>query len=406
MIRKPIILIMLVLGLAFAPQTADAATQWEIQQAQEMLNTLGYDAGSADGFMGARTRNAIRAFESDMGLSMTGTVDQVLLDELDREVGGSAGSGVDSVDYAVWLEDLVGEAERTRAADRWVVNELYLITDDLYAVRPGDDFSYQIESLENVVYDAKISNDAAIWVIDELYVLIDDYYAALTPVAVWSWPNQVLATDFRNASNLHDAGVLLDAGNFYIDRYVGLVSQPASTNTDDGDLNGEELALAILGALLEDNTTNNNSSNDGTGMLAQGHITAFATNAFAMDLVISAEKATQPFVIGLFESNLDTPGYRIAFEPGRGGEVAIILCTGNNNLRMVANGWSNVNLADGNPHYIQWTRDWSGDMELYIDDELVIWANDTYMNGWFEGVLVQSHGGDWALESLYIADDN
>jgi hypothetical protein len=33
MIRKPIILIMLVLGLAFAPQTADAATQWEIQQA-------------------------------------------------------------------------------------------------------------------------------------------------------------------------------------------------------------------------------------------------------------------------------------------------------------------------------------------------------------------------------------
>lgn len=141
MIRKPIILIMLVLGLAFAPQTADAATQWEIQQAQEMLNTLGYDAGSADGFMGARTRNAIRAFESDMGLFMTGTVDQVLLDELDREVGGSAGSGVDSVDYAVWLEDLVGEAERTRAADRWVVNELYLITDDLSAVRPGDDFS-------------------------------------------------------------------------------------------------------------------------------------------------------------------------------------------------------------------------------------------------------------------------
>lgn len=97
MIRKPIILFMLVLGLAFAPQTADAATQWEIQQAQEMLNTLGYDAGTADGYMGARTRNAIRAFESDMGLSMTGTVDQFLLDELSREVGGG---GVDPVDYA------------------------------------------------------------------------------------------------------------------------------------------------------------------------------------------------------------------------------------------------------------------------------------------------------------------
>lgn len=45
-------------------------------------------------------------------------------------------------------------------------------------------------------------------------------------------------------------------------------------------------------------------------------------------------------------------------------------------------------------------------MELYIDGELMIWANDTYMNDWFEGVIVQSHGGDWALESLYLADDS
>jgi hypothetical protein len=403
MIRKPIILIMLVLGLAFAPQAAEAASQWEIQQAQEMLNTLGYDAGTADGFMGARTRNAIRAFESDMGLSMTGTVDQFLLDELSREVGGG---GVDPVDYAIWLEDLVGEAERTRSADRWFINELYLVTDDLYAAGPGMDVSYEIETLENLTYDAKIQNSAAIWVLDELYVLIDDYYLASDPAVAWSWPTQVLSTDFRTAGNIHNAGTLLDAGNFYIDRYVGLVSQPANLNNDDGDLNSEELALAILGALLEETTNNNSSSNSGSGVLAQGHITAYTTNAFAMDIVISAENATQPFVIALFETNLDTPGYRIAFEPGRGGEVAIVLCTGNNNLRMVANAWTNVDLADGNPHYIQSTRDWYGDMELYIDGELMIWANDTYMNDWFEGVIVQSHGGDWALESLYLADDS
>ena len=83
--------------------------------------------------------------------------------------------------------------------------------------------------------------------IDDLYVMIDDYYAVQAPVAVWGWPTQVLSTDFRSASNIYNAGILLDEGNFYIDRYVGLVSQPVST-LDDGDLNGEELALAILGA--------------------------------------------------------------------------------------------------------------------------------------------------------------
>ena len=25
--------------------------------------------------------------------------------------------------------------------------------------------------------------------------------------------------------------------------------------------------------------------------------------------------------------------------------------------------WSNIDLADGNAHYIEWTRDWYGDME-------------------------------------------
>lgn len=255
------------------------------------------------------------------------------------------------------------------------------------------------------LYNAESNNDAAPWVIDDLYVMIDDYYAVQAPVAVWGWPTQVLSTDFRSASNIYNAGILLDEGNFYIDRYVGLVSQPVST-LDDGDLNGEELALAILGALLDDNTNNNNSNNAGTGMLAQGHITATTTNAFSMEIVISAENATQPFVIGLFEKNLDSRGYRIAFEPGRGGEVAIILCTGNNNLEIVANGWSNIDLADGNAHYIEWTRDWYGDMELIIDGETLIWANDIYMNDWFAGVILQSHGGDWALESLYLADDS
>jgi hypothetical protein len=36
----------------------------------------------------------------------------------------------------------------------------------------------------------------------------------------------------------------------------------------------------------------------------------------------------------------------------------------------------------------------------------VIAVTDTYMNNRFEGVIIQSHGGDWAIESLYLADDS
>jgi peptidoglycan hydrolase-like protein with peptidoglycan-binding domain len=411
MFRRPVVLALVILGFTFAPPSADAATQWEVQQAQEMLNILGYNAGTEDGFMGARTRNAVRAFEADMGMFQTGIVDQSLLNALDRQImatGGYPGSGVNPGDFALWLEDLVFEVDRSKAADSWVIDELYVLTDDFHALSPGADMSYYIANLETLVYDAESGNDAARWVIDELYLLLDDYYLAQAPVATWGWPTQILATDFRTAGNIHNAGVLLDAGNFYIDRYVGLVSQPANLDDDDGDLNGEELALAILGALLSEATNSNSGGNNNTGpdVLAQGHITAFTTNAFSMDFVVSAKNATQPLVIGLFESNLYTPGYRIAFEPGRSGEAAIILCTGNNNLVLVETSWPNINLADGKPHYIQWTRDWNGYMELYIDGALVIAVTDTYMNNRFEGVIIQSNGGDWAIESLYLADDS
>tara|TARA_B100000686_G_C16659487_1_gene900082 strand:+ start:212 stop:856 length:645 start_codon:yes stop_codon:yes gene_type:complete len=214
----------------------------------------------------------------------------------------------------------------------------------------------------------------------------------------------MLATDFRNASSPANAGLLLDVGSFYIDRYDGLVSQPEDLNYDDGDMNGEELAFAILGALLEeDSGSKSGGKNIGAGggsWLAQGHISREFTNAFAVDLVIRGENADQPFVLGAYRDQLDSPGYRLVFEPGRGGEIAILLCTGNDNLELVASAWTSVDLADGRPHTIGWTRDWYGDMEVYVDGELMITVGDTYMNDWFEGVLIQSHGGNWAVDSL------
>src|SRR3546814_12918663 len=39
---------------------------------QQLLNQLGYDAGSPDGMVGDRTRRAVRAYQRDHGLAVTG----------------------------------------------------------------------------------------------------------------------------------------------------------------------------------------------------------------------------------------------------------------------------------------------------------------------------------------------
>jgi len=55
--------------------TGGGSTIMPLRSAQERLNELGYDAGTADGVMGNRTANALRTFQRDNNLPVTGRLD-------------------------------------------------------------------------------------------------------------------------------------------------------------------------------------------------------------------------------------------------------------------------------------------------------------------------------------------
>lgn len=55
-----------------------------VRRAQAALNAKGYDSGPVDGIVGRQTRGAIRQFQADAGLPVTGTLDQTLLALLER----------------------------------------------------------------------------------------------------------------------------------------------------------------------------------------------------------------------------------------------------------------------------------------------------------------------------------
>lgn len=59
-----------------------SATQTMIAQAQALLAQRGYEPGPADGLIGPRTTDAVRAFRQSVGLGDTGTIDEALLDAL------------------------------------------------------------------------------------------------------------------------------------------------------------------------------------------------------------------------------------------------------------------------------------------------------------------------------------
>ena len=79
----------------FAPRSADTGANqvsWQpeltpaamVREAQRILGSLGYDAGPADGQAGNKTLDAVRQFERDKGLAVTGRIDARLLDALQK----------------------------------------------------------------------------------------------------------------------------------------------------------------------------------------------------------------------------------------------------------------------------------------------------------------------------------
>lgn len=79
----------------FSPQPSDPAANnvvWQaeapapalVREAQRLLGQLGYNAGAADGILGEQTVDAVRDFERDRGLAITGQVDERLLDALQQ----------------------------------------------------------------------------------------------------------------------------------------------------------------------------------------------------------------------------------------------------------------------------------------------------------------------------------
>lgn len=62
--------------------------QEQTVQVQAALRKLGYYGGAVDGLMGPATQTAIRTFQIDHGLSVTGKIDEKLQKELEKEAPG------------------------------------------------------------------------------------------------------------------------------------------------------------------------------------------------------------------------------------------------------------------------------------------------------------------------------
>ncbi|MGH9344902.1 MAG: peptidoglycan-binding domain-containing protein [Terriglobia bacterium] len=80
---------------------ATATTKDVVRKTQQRLQVLGYEPGPADGVMGARTTAALKKFQTDHRLSVTGVLDQKTVEALNVRPAEGAGAASAAVGKGV-----------------------------------------------------------------------------------------------------------------------------------------------------------------------------------------------------------------------------------------------------------------------------------------------------------------
>jgi peptidoglycan hydrolase-like protein with peptidoglycan-binding domain len=131
-----LVLAMVIAALAGIPTASLAqGTDPTTRQAQERLTALGFAPGTADGIMGPRTRAAIRAYQRQSGLRVTGALDSATTQGLGLGTAaapGPATTGAAPASVEDWIP-VPTQAEIDRLMANPINDERYPYTD----YRPG-----------------------------------------------------------------------------------------------------------------------------------------------------------------------------------------------------------------------------------------------------------------------------
>ncbi|MSS63635.1 peptidoglycan-binding domain-containing protein [Velocimicrobium porci] len=88
-----------------------------VKKVQEKLNQKGYSCGTADGIAGSKTKNAIKKYQKDHNLTVTGTINSALLKSLNiKPVSNSSSSSdtkIQNKETTVYITDTGSKYHRS-----------------------------------------------------------------------------------------------------------------------------------------------------------------------------------------------------------------------------------------------------------------------------------------------------
>lgn len=291
--------------------TASAQTVSRVQQA---LNERGYSAGPPDGVMGPGTRSAIRTYQADAGLPVTGSITVSLLERLN----------------ALPAPGLPQQAQadgRGDAAPQWRT------------------------------------------------VFSDSFDSATSPAGT-RW--QAVAGDVR-----------VEGG--------ALVTQQAPARAQAPEEVGRDMLKSVLGQALGVQVPGQTSR-------AVAARSADLGEPFRLQATLEGNRpdgAPAQVNLGLYRGNDAASGARLLYDADSPRPWRLITNDGQQ-IATVASATGGPNLADGQPHTIDWTREPDGRMTVRVDGEPVLRGSDGGDGGAYDGVSLVNNAGTWRLDDISV----
>jgi len=129
------------------------------------------------------------------------------------------------------------------------------------------------------------------------------------------------------------------------------------------------------------------------------------SNAFAIDMELSSRPVSAAtasrFELGPYQGQDAAAGYRLAYTPGSQPQLALLRISSRGNSTLESSDAA-LNLQDGQPHRLRWTRAPGGVMEVSVDGQGLMRVRDQSFKDAFTGFALINAGGDYALRKISI----
>lgn len=263
-----------------------------------------------------------------------------------------------------------------------------------YANPPSQDAQKIVDEVRDMATKARKERSADPWLLKAMDDLVQRYG--------WPWRRSVLDDNFSDGDFSKNPAWQVMAGNFWVDKSLGLRSKASPAAADKGKVKFKD---ALKEALMAE-MTGPQPQADPAIQSAEIIVPAKITNAFALDTSFTQHHAPGEnghIEFGLYEGSRRDRGYVLAIRTGQTNtmELQRVSTTG---TAIVERKPLPASIDTGALQKISWRRDPQGGMVVLLNDKAIIQTNDRGLTGNFSSLSLANRGGDFSVKQVVLSD--